>query len=142
MKYLMFMFMFMLSTLMMGCDKEKIVAESDLPDEIVTYLKEHFSGIEISQVIKDKDGFSKHYEVRLADGTKLEFNRKNEIKEIESSKRLPDSVIPAKILTYVLENYPDNHIVKWELDSKDQQVGLNNGLELEFDLDGNFLRID
>lgn len=142
MKYFMFLFMLMSSVLLIGCDKEKVVAESDLPDEIVAYLNEHFSGIEVSQVIRDRDGLSKHYEVKLVDGTQLEFNRKDEVREIESPNRLPDSVIPAKILVYTTANYSNNYIVKWELDNKEQQVDLNNGVELDFDLDGNFLRID
>lgn len=72
----------------------------------------------------------------------LEFNRKNEIVEINSISKLPDSVVPEKIRQYVSANYPDNIIIGWERDDRNQQVELNNRLELEFNMSGDFLRID
>jgi hypothetical protein len=57
--------------------------------------------------------------------------------------KLQDSVIPTKILDYVSSTYPDNYIIGWELEDKGrQQVTLNNNLELEFDKDSKYLRID
>ena len=55
---------------------------------------------------------------------------------------MPNSVIPEKILQYVTTNYPTNFITDWELDDKNQQVQLDNGLDLEFKMNGDFLRID
>jgi len=72
----------------------------------------------------------------------LEFNSDKEIVDIEAKSKLPDSVIPDLILQYVIKNYPDNYIIKWELEYKRQEVKLNNGLELVFNMDGSFLWID
>ncbi|NLW30122.1 MAG: hypothetical protein GXY77_01545 [Fibrobacter sp.] len=72
----------------------------------------------------------------------LEFNRKNEIIDIDGVSQLPNSVIPEKILQYVTTNYPTNFITDWELDGKNQQIELDNGLDLEFNMNGDFLRID
>ena len=72
----------------------------------------------------------------------MEFNSKNNIKSIEAKSKLPNSVIPEKIMEYVETNYPNNFIVEWDLDTKHQSVELNNGIELEFTLKGAFLRID
>jgi len=55
---------------------------------------------------------------------------------------LPNSVIPEKILQYVTVNYPTNFITDWKLDGKNQEVQLDNGLNLEFNIKGDFLRID
>jgi hypothetical protein len=93
-------------------------------------------------VIKDKDGFTKTYDVILEGGFSLEFDRKLEIIDIDGTGRLPDSVIPAKILDYVNQNYSGNYITDWEIDGKNQQVGLENELDLEFNRSGEFLRID
>lgn len=82
------------------------------------------------------------YDILLDGNIKLEFNKKNQIIDIESREKLPDSVIPAKILDYVSANYSGNFITGWEIDGRNQQVKLNNGLELEFNMDGDFLRID
>ncbi|MBZ0242130.1 MAG: PepSY-like domain-containing protein, partial [Bacteroidales bacterium] len=72
----------------------------------------------------------------------LEFNSAYQIIEIDASTQLPNSVIPQSILDYVSEHYPDNYITDWELENNHQQIELDNGLELEFGLDGVFIRID
>jgi hypothetical protein len=125
-----------------GCEKEIVVPVSDIPSNISNYVKTHFPNNTIAKAIKDKDGFTKTYDILLSDGTSLEFNRKNEIVDIEGLNALPDSVIPAPILSYVKTNYATNYITDWEIDNNTQQVELNNSLELKFDKNGNFLRID
>lgn len=125
-----------------SCDKEEILSDEKFPDEITLFISTHFPDNEIRQVVKDNDGFNRTYDVVLSGNIKLEFNRKKEIIDIESDSKLPDSVIPVKILQYVNENYPDDFISSWELDGKKQKVELNGGLDLEFDKNGNFLRID
>lgn len=125
-----------------GCDKEKVLPSSDIPEEITQYVTTHFPDHEILQVVKDRDDLTVTYEVILDGGISLEFNRKKEIVEIDASTALPDSVIPDKILEYVRTNYPDHFITDWELEGKHQKVELNNGLELEFTMDGEFIRID
>ena len=135
----------MLSVLLFAfasCDKETILNVNDTPSEIQAYIKTHFPSATVAQIVKDRDGFTKGYEVFLNDGTKLEFNSKNTITDIDGNKQLPNSVIPDKILTYVNTNFSANMITDWELDDKNQKVGLNNNLELLFSLSGNFIRLD
>lgn len=124
-----------------SCEKETLIAGNDVPGEMKSYIAAHFPDTPVSQVIKDKDGFSLTYNIMLSDLTKLEFNRKKEITDIESQTKLPDSVIPGKILKYVNDNYSGQEIRGWELDDKHQQVELKNGLELEFKMNGDFSRI-
>lgn len=125
-----------------SCEKETVLPESDWPAEIKTFVDTHFPNLAILQIVKDKDGLKKTYDVRLENGFKLEFNRKMEIIEIEGTDRLPDSVIPVKILDYVNQNYPENYIIEWELEGKNQEVKLDSRLELQFTMSGEFLRID
>ncbi len=125
-----------------GCSKDEIVPYSGLPDEIQTYVSTHFAGIQVLQSVIDRDGLTKTYDVVLEGNINLEFNRKKEIIGIDGSTPLPDSVIPEKILNYVQQNYPANSITGWEIDGKNQQVELDNGLDLEFNMKGDFLRID
>ncbi len=128
-----------------SCDKETVLADNNIPSEIKSYVSTHFPTNTIVQAIKDKDGLSKSYDVILDGGFKLEFNKSYNITDVESTNKttkLPDSVIPAKLLAYVAANYPNNTIVSWELDDKNQQIELNNGLDLEFNMNGDFLRID
>lgn len=125
-----------------SCNKETIVKVNQLPDKIREYIKNHFSALSVTQVTKDREGFQITYDVLLSDMTKLEFNKKDEVKDIESQYKLPDSVIPAKILQYVNNNYPGQVIKNWELDDQFQQVELSNGLELNFTSNADFSHID
>ena len=125
-----------------SCDEEKGLSENEIPNEITTYVTTHFPTNNIIRVTEDKDGTRKSYDVVLSGNIKLEFNRQREITDIDSNSQLPDSVIPQAIRDYVSENYPDNFITDWELEDNHQQVGLNNDIDLEFSMDGVFIRVD
>lgn len=125
-----------------SCDKEEILPISDIPSEITAYIETHFPANPVIQAIEDKDGFELTFDITLEGGFFLEFNRKKEVIDIEGTTKLPDSVIPTKLLDYVAANYADNFIVGWELDDKNQQIELDYGLDLEFNMNGDFLRID
>ncbi|HOG67622.1 MAG TPA: PepSY-like domain-containing protein [Bacteroidales bacterium] len=125
-----------------SCEREKIISSSDLPSEITSYISTHFPNNVIIQVVLERDGLTKTYDILLSESISLEFNRKKEIIDIDGVTQLPNSVIPEKILQYVNTNYPTNFITDWELEYKNQQVQLDNGLNLEFNMNGDFLRID
>ncbi len=128
--------------LTISCEKEIITPSDDLPVEISTYLTIHFPKNTIVQVIKDLDGLTKTYDILLSENISLEFHRKKEVIAIDGVTQLPNAVIPEKILQYVNINYPTQFITDWELDIDNQQIELNNGLDLEFNKKGDFLRID
>lgn len=138
--------LFVLSIILLSftsCDKESVVAVDALPTKARTYVTTHFPINEIIQVVKDREGLSVAWEVYLNGGYKLDFDRSGDIEGIEGTSKLPDSVIPAPILAYVRTNYPEYDIIDWEYDdNRRQDVKLNNGVELEFDSAGNFLRLD
>lgn len=122
--------------------QDKIVPYTEVPAEIQTYLKTHFPNNTVLQSELDNGWFKKEYEILLSNNVKLEFNEKNNIKNIDAKSALPESVIPSAISKYIKSNYPNNFITEWDLDAKRQSVELNNGVELEFNLEGKFLRID
>jgi hypothetical protein len=125
-----------------GFAQKVIISSSELPVEIATYTATHFPSNTILQVILDKEGSKKTYDVTLSEGFNLEFNRNMEIIEIEGISQLPESVIPEKIWQYVKANFPNNVITEWELDGRKQEIELDNGLELDFNMNGDFLKID
>ena len=127
---------------LISCDQEKVMQASEYPSEITSYVSTHFPNNSILQIVKDSEGMTKKYEVLLSENIRLEFDNKKEITDIDGNKQLPNSVIPEKILQYVMANYPNNVITDWELENKRQQIGLDNGLDLEFNLEGDFLRLD
>jgi len=135
------LFAMSLALLLASCSDE-IMNDDEKPKEIIEYVSSHFPSLEILQIIKDFDGLSFTYEVIIEENYYIEFSKKFKVLEVSGIKKLPDSVIPAKILNYVTENYPDNYIKSWELDDKNQQVELDNDVELIFNKRGDFLKID
>ena len=125
-----------------ACDKESIVSADGLPKDAQVYITQHFPEHEILQVVKERDDLKTTYDVYLSEGFNLDFDKKGKIRGVEGSSKLPDSVVPEQILTYVNTNYPDFSVLDWELDDRGQEVKLSNGMELKFDKNGNFLRID
>lgn len=123
--------------------QETVISGKDIPGEITAYVTKYFPAQKLVRAVKDMDDRKIKYEIRLDDRTKLEFNSKRQVTEIDGRSKLPDAVIPARILSYVKTNYPDQFITDWELEGRrKQQVELNNDLTLEFNMAGDFLRMD
>lgn len=127
-----------------SCEKESVVPETELPKVAQEYLSAHFEGVNIIQVVKDQEGLRKSFDVYLADGFELEFKKSGDVVSIKNNRnqKLPNSVVPAKILEYVNSNFAPDYVVSWELDDNFQEVELNTGMELKFSKSGDFIRID
>lgn len=125
-----------------SCDKEDIVNTDDLPGDATSFVSTHYPDQQILRVIKERDDLKVTYYVYLDNGTKLEFTKSGELKEIEGSERIPDSILPALVLDYVNDNYPGAFIRCWDPEGSTHEARLSNGLELVFDKYGNFLRIE
>ena len=112
---------------------------NNLPQQAQQFISQHFPTATITAVVID-DG---RYEVWLNNGTEIEFTMQGEWKEVDGHmNKVPDSIIPTKILEFVTANYPDNYIVKIEKDYDGYDIELNNGLDLDFDYNGNFQYLD
>lgn len=139
-KSVVFLLLLMVTTLTFAQDK--VVPYSQISSEIKNYVTTHFPKHKVIQAEIDMEGLSKQYEIKLSDGVELKFNSKKQVIDIDGKSKLPNSVIPKKIRQYVTKNYPNNVITDWEIDGKNQQIGLDNHIDLEFNMDANFLRID
>ena len=126
-----------------SCEKEDVmIPAAELPEEVISFLDTHFSGIEVRSVIKDYDNSTYEFEVYLSNGTRIELSRRGEWRNVENHLAgVPHSVIPNKILTYVAENYPDQMIIGIERD-RQIDVELKGGVELIFSLNEDFVRFD
>ena len=127
--------------LLVACDKEKVVQPDELPANASGFVTTHYAGKEILQVVKELDNLKTYYHVYLSNSSKLDFTRQGNIKKIEGVEAIPNTVIPVLILDYVDTHYPNDFIRGWEIDDATQDVRLSNDLKLEFDKNGNFLRI-
>lgn len=126
-----------------SCDKDdQLVDPTKLPTEAQSFIDTNFPSTSIKSVVKEYDDFTYHYDVYLADGTALEFDKHGEWKDVKNNViGVPDSVVPEKILSYVTTNYSNAFIVDIERGRR-YDVELNTDIDLDFSLDGDFIRID
>ena len=124
--------------------KSYTIDRSKLPQESQTFLNTHFPKAKIGMIKIDKPLFRKpEYEVRLNNGQTIEFNKYGKWKEVDcKNKRVPDAIIPKNIMRYVNKNYPDVFITQIEKDSKGYEIELSDGVDVKFDLLGNFKSVD
>ncbi|MCC8062427.1 MAG: PepSY-like domain-containing protein [Rikenellaceae bacterium] len=132
-----------------SCANGKPVARqvSDLPATAQSFLKKHFSTVNVDQVLENHSSDEK-YEVKLAGGGEIEFDKNGNWTKIDCQRNaIPESVVPAKILQYVKQNYP-NHFVS-SIDKEDggydvevRDMGLKHDIDLKFNGRYEFMRID
>jgi hypothetical protein len=117
-------------------DNDQAIPVSSLPREITDYIATNFAGRTIVWAEIDDD----EYEVYLSDGTEVSFDRRGRFLEVDRDRdAINPANLPQNILSYISTNFPNATIIKAELDDNFYEVELDNGMELYFDAQGNFL---
>ena len=106
-----------------------------LPVAAREMINKHFPQAKVEYIKIEKDLFlSTSYDVKMSDGIELEFNSKGEWIEIDcKNKAVPAIFIPNTI--------GGHKIIKIERDRKGYELTLENGLEVDFDQFGGFLKL-
>ena len=115
-----------------------------LPAAAQSVLKNDFKS-EISNIeIDKKNGVVKEYEVKLANGMKIEFDTLGVWQEIKAPRdgEVPRSFVPDTIMNYVNEKYPEIKVRKIQKETYGYEVDLSNKTELQFDHNGGFIKED
>ena len=118
-----------------------------LPKAAQDFISQHFSSTTVEAVEENsnwKIWEDDKYELRFSNGIVLDFDENGNVMEMESKNQesIPGAALPSKVASYLNSNYSGAAIVGWEKDSKGQEIELSDGTELEFDKEGNFLKID
>lgn len=124
--------------------QDKIISFAQLPKKAQSFVTAHYSAEQVALVKQESELLSgKSYDVTLKDGIKLEFDAKGEWTEVDAElKTVPVKIVPAAILDYVKKSFPNNEIVQISRSSRKYSVELTNGIDLEFNKKGQFVRID
>lgn len=118
---------------------------SELPQNILDFIAEYFPGIGIDEAELENNG---NYEVELNNDMELIFNANGDflgqaVDEDDDYDGDDDDIdpseLPQSVLDYIAENYPGKTIIEAEREDDGFEVTLNNGVELEFALDGTFI---
>ena len=124
-------------------NNDRVINKSQLPAPAQQFLNEHFAGVDLTYAKEERDIFKHSFEVRLADGTKIEFTSKGEWDEVECRfGEVPAAIVPQAIKEYIDKNYAGAKVLYIEKDRNDYEVKLSNRLELKFDKDFNIYDID
>ena len=139
-KFLLLMAMVMTMSLTMSADDDdRVITFDQLPQVAQAFHKAHFAAKAPLLVTADWDD----YTIRYESGEKIEFDRNGEWKEIECyNTKVPTGAIPEQISNYLTQNYPGKSVVKIERHRSIYEVKLNNGLEVEFNRNFQFIGVD
>ncbi|WP_121967076.1 PepSY-like domain-containing protein [Myroides sp. N17-2] len=129
-------------------DKDEILINaSELPQVAQSFIKEYFSTATVVLAKKELNREGDEFKVYLSNGFKIEFDHLGNWKQIETKQNvaIPLALIPIKAMAYINANYGTFKIESIEKEHTNYQIELVNGqqeVELLFDKEGNFLRID
>lgn len=118
---------------------DRPITFNNLPQKAQQFINTHFKNVGMFSAKYD-DG---EYEVILKNGTKIEFTRQGEWKDVDcQTSEVPSTIVPSAIRNYVKTQFPNNFIVKIELNHNGYDIELDNDFDLKFDKTGNFLYAD
>ena len=94
-----------------SCDDEKKIDFGDLPSEARSFIENYFPSADILSIVQEKEDGRKEYQVKLSDGTDMEFDEDGEWTNIECYfSPLPTGILPANVITKVVELHPEAYI--------------------------------
>lgn len=131
--FLLAVVMFLL-TVPAKADKDYVITKNELPAKARQFVDKHFASSKISYVKLERDLFECNYEIFFADGSKVEFARSGDWREVDCRyTEVPVTIIPADIQSYIKSNFAEAKVLKIEYERGDYEVKLSNKLELTFD---------
>ena len=94
-----------------SCDDEKKIDFGDLPSEARSFIENYFPSADILSIVQEKEDGRKEYQVKLSNGTDMEFDEDREWTNIECYfSPLPTGILPANVITKVEELHPEAYI--------------------------------
>lgn len=115
-----------------------------LPVQARELISRNFTSA-ISLVEEEKSfGKTTEYEVTLSDGSQITFKGNGEWESIDTPNNIPipAGLVPTAIAKYVAAKHAGAYIVGLEKEKKGYEVELSNGVDMVFDLSGNFIKYD
>lgn len=126
-----------------NADNDKPISVNTLPAKAQTLLSQHFNGQKVMLATIETGVINKCYDVVLQNGTKLEFDKKGNLTEIDCKQgKVPAKLIPQAIRNYLKKNYPAQAVKKIEMSKNEYEVELANGLDLTFNKHFQLIDID
>ncbi|MCW4467507.1 PepSY-like domain-containing protein [Flavobacterium sp. MFBS3-15] len=124
---------------------DTIIQATDLPQAARSFVETHFPGATYTRVEKqsraDSDGSI--YDVQLSNGFEIDFTAQGAWTDIDGNHQaIPAAIVPASISQYVTANYASQSVTNIGIERHGYDVELSNDVELVFNTNGQFIRID
>lgn len=123
-------------------DEKKVITHANLPQAAQTLMTQYVNAEDVLLITQEGRGPWAEYEILLTDQSHWEFNAKGALTKVEIASGIPDALIPELILNQVRTDYPKAIITEYSIDTRDQEIKLNNGIELTFNLQGKLLQTE
>ena len=124
---------------------EVVINPTTLPAAAKTFITTHFPTATIRLVEKQNTVIANGsvYDVSLSNGFEIDFDAAGNWIDIDGNHQaIPVELIPGTIQTYVTTNYANQFVTSIDKEPTYIEVELSNNIDLVFDLQGSFLRID
>ena len=124
------------------CGMTTAMAQNTNP-AITKFVDQYFPKATVLLVNSEWD----EYEVRLSDGTQVEFTRTPEWKKIDCEHstiypNVPAELVPEPIANYVKTSFANQGIIKIEKKRRSWEIELDNELEIKFNKNFVVTKID
>ena len=122
---------------------DRVIPTQQLPAAAQTFMQNTFPGQGIAYATIDRDFGKTTYDVRLNDGTEVDFDAKGTWDKVDCGlSAVPAQLVPTAIADYVKANFAGAMIVKIDKERHGYDIELSNDLELKFNKQGQFIGID
>lgn len=143
MKRLLFTLVFAMLVAGVAMADNKPISQDRLPEKAKQFLKQHFADQKVVFASRDDDFDDRDYEVMLENGTKIDFSASGVWQEVDAERgRVPNSVVPAGIVTYLKKHFADSAVISIERERRGWKVKLSNDMELTFDRHYRLIDVD
>ena len=122
---------------------DRVIPTQQLPAAAQTFVQNTFPGKGIAYATIDRDFGKTTYDVRLNDGTEVDFDSKGTWDKVDCGlSAVPAQLVPTAIANYVKANYAGATIVKIDKERHGYDIELSNDLELKFNKQGQLIGFD
>lgn len=129
--------------MVVNADNDKPISVTSLPAKAQTLLSNHFARQKVMLATIESGIIGRNYDVVLQDGTKLEFDKKGNLTEVDCKQgTVPAKLIPSAINHYLKKNYAGLSVKKFEVNKNEYEIELANGLDLTFNKHFQLIDID
>lgn len=132
-----------ISVTALWASNDRVITFQQLPAAAQQFVNKHFSGRHVSLVKIDREYGVKTFEVRLADGTEIDFDSNGQWKDVDGNDRpIPTTFIPAAVLNSLKASHPNEQIVKIKVKRPGYQVELSSDIEVLMTKQGKIVGYD